>query len=83
MTPEHEVRADINNMLDNDDPKHSLSDQQSSTEDKENNNKSEEANNEDEVVTTSDISSVQLDSDDSCFAATVEVIKLAPVKKTK
>ena len=33
------------------------------------------------LVTTSDISSVELDSDDSCFAATVEVIKLAPVKK--
>ena len=26
---------------------------------------------------------MQLDSDDSCFAATVEVIKLAPVKKNK
>ena len=35
------------------------------------------------IVTTSDISSVELDSDDSCFAATVEVIKLAPVKKNK
>ena len=35
------------------------------------------------IVTTSDISSVELDSDDSCFAATVEVIKLAPVKKSK
>lgn len=32
-------------------------------------------------MTTSDISSVELDSDDSCFAASVEVIKLAPVKK--
>ena len=32
-------------------------------------------------MTTSDISSVELDSDDSCFAAAVEVIKLAPVKK--
>ena len=34
-----------------------------------------------DIVTASDISSVDLDSDDSCFAATVEVIKLAPVKK--
>ena len=35
-----------------------------------------------EIETTSDISSVNLDSDDSCFAAPVEVIKLAPVKRT-
>jgi hypothetical protein len=35
------------------------------------------------VVTTSDISSVDLDSDDSCFAASVEVIKLAPVKNAR
>jgi len=37
----------------------------------------------DEIETTSDISSVNLDSDDSCFAASVEVIRLAPVKKHK
>ena len=36
-----------------------------------------------DIVTTSDISSVELDSDDSCFATTVEIIKLAPVKKNK
>lgn len=35
------------------------------------------------IKTTSEISSVNLDSDDSCFAATVEVIKLEPVKKNK
>ena len=42
-----------------------------------------EEENKDVIETTSDISSVELDSDDSCFAATVEIIKLAPVKKRK
>lgn len=84
MTPEHEVRADINTMLN--EPQLSQSDMRSNHRGCQEDGQAREENGQrsyEGVVTTSDISSVDLDSDDSCFAATVEVIKLDPVKNAR
>ena len=73
------MRADMCNMLEDQRPSENSASQKNERSDKPTSNNRDN----DMIVTTSDISSVDLDSDDSCFAATVEVIKLAPVKKNK